>query len=206
LPPMRFMYLERLRSAAADLRDRPSRRGLERRLAAATHMALTDELTGLPNRRALDAELDRELERARRHDSPLCVAIVDLDHFKEVNDERGHAAADVLLKEVASRWRGTLRITDFLARSALIARYGGEEFVVLLPDCDEHEAFAVADRLRVAMPAPHTCSVGIARWDAFEAPSELIARADRALYHAKHTGRDRTVYSADHAQHPMEAP
>jgi diguanylate cyclase (GGDEF)-like protein len=159
-------------------------------------MALTDELTGLPNRRALDAELARELERARRHESPLCVAIVDLDHFKAVNDERGHPAADILLKEIAARWRNALRVTDFLARSAVIARYGGEEFVVVLPDCEALDAFRVADRLRDAMPPEQTCSVGIARWELSESSGDLLSRADRALYHAKRTGRDRAVYSA----------
>ncbi|MDX6699504.1 MAG: hypothetical protein QOE65_2901 [Solirubrobacteraceae bacterium] len=203
---MRSSYLNRVKIAASDLRARPTRKGLETRLATVTRLALTDELTGLPNRRALDAELDRELERASRHDSPMCVVIVDLDHFKAVNDERGHPAADVLLKEVTARWRTELRVTDFLARSALIARYGGEEFVVLLPECDEHEALHVADRLRGAMPAPHTCSAGIARWDGFESPREVLARADRALYRAKHDGRDRTVYSAAQANSQQETP
>jgi len=202
---MASAYLHRLRSAVPGLRDRPSRKRLKTSLATATRMALTDVLTGLPNRRALDTELVRELERARRHDSPMCVMIVDLDHFKAVNDERGHPAADLLLKEIAASWRDELRVTDFLARSALLARYGGEEFVVLLPDCDQHDAVAVADRMRAAMPAPQTCSAGIARWDTFEVPGELLARADRALYHAKHTGRDRVVFSTGRARDRMEA-
>jgi diguanylate cyclase (GGDEF)-like protein len=193
---MRSSHFQRLRSAMSEMRSRPSRKRLEMRLALATRLALTDELTGLPNRRALEAELVRETERARRHDSPMCVAIVDLDHFKAVNDERGHPAADVLLKEIAARWRNALRITDFLARDALIARYGGEEFVVVLPDCDERDAFRVADRLRDVMPGAHTCSVGVARWESSESLGELLTRADWALYRAKRTGRDRVVYSA----------
>jgi diguanylate cyclase (GGDEF)-like protein len=200
------MHLERLRSAVSDLRSRPSRKGLEARLEQATRMALTDGLTGLPNRRALEAELVREIERARRHDSPMCVAILDLDHFKAVNDERGHLAADVMLKEIAARWRTALRVTDFLARGALIARYGGEEFVLVLPDCDEHDAIRVADRLRDAMPGDQTCSVGVARWGASESLRDLLTRADRALYRAKRSGRDRVVYSAEAISAPETTP
>jgi diguanylate cyclase (GGDEF)-like protein len=187
------------------LRDRPSRKHLEARLAVATQLALTDDLTGLPNRRALDGELARELERARRHGSPLCVAIVDLDHFKAVNDGQGHQAADIVLEEVAAAWRKELRITDFVARSALIARYGGEEFVVLLPDCDEPDAARIAERLRGAMPRELTCSAGVARWDGLEPDSELLARADQALYHAKKTGRDRVVCAGDDPRRTVEA-
>jgi len=164
-----------------------------RRLAAMRSVALTDELTGLPNRRALDTELPREVARADRHHRPLCVVLMDIDHFKVFNDARGHPRGDILLKELAAVWRGQLRLTDFVARSMVIGRYGGDEFVAILPDCDREGAHAVVDRLLALVPAEQTCSAGIAEWDGSETAAELLDRADTALYEAKRTGRDRAV-------------
>jgi diguanylate cyclase (GGDEF)-like protein len=152
-------------------------------------MARTDDLTGVANRRAWDQELRRELDRAVRSGLDLCVALIDLDHFKAFNDEHGHQAGDRLLKAAAASWQGVLRKTD------LLARYGGEEFVVLLPDCGLDDAMLIAERLRTAQPEG-TCSVGVAAWDFRESTTELIARADRALYAAKEGGRNRCC--ADH--------
>ncbi|MDX6643923.1 MAG: hypothetical protein QOD76_1885, partial [Solirubrobacteraceae bacterium] len=147
-------------------------------LARLEAVARTDDLTGLANRRAWEEELPRELARAKRDDRPLCVAMVDLDRFKEFNDEHGHQAGDRLLKQLASVWREELRPTDVLAR------YGGEEFVLLLPNCPLEEAREVIDRLRSTIPAEETCSAGIATWDGRESPEALVRRADTALYAA----------------------
>jgi diguanylate cyclase (GGDEF)-like protein len=147
-------------------------------------LARTDGLTGVANRRAWDDELPRELARAARSGQQLCVALLDLDHFKAYNDRHGHQAGDRLLKAAAAAWQGRLRKTD------LLARYGGDEFAVLLPDCGLPNAMEIAERLRTAQPEI-TCSLGVAAWDGREDVSELVARADRALYAAKAAGRDR---------------
>jgi diguanylate cyclase (GGDEF)-like protein len=155
-------------------------------------LARTDSLTGVANRRAWDEEFPRELARAARSGRPLCLALLDLDHFKDYNDRHGHQAGDRLLKAAAAAWQGKLRKTD------LLARHGGEEFSVLLPDCELDNAMEIAERLRTAHPNG-TCSIGVAHWDRRESPAELVARADRALYAAKEGGRNRC--HADPAGH-----
>ena len=149
-------------------------------------LARTDPLTGLPNRRTWLEELDRELQRARR-EGPLCVAMLDLDHFKEFNDEHGHVAGDKLLEELAGIWATAVRPSDTLAR------YGGEEFALLLPACDVESASEVVERLREMLPGGEHCSAGLACWDGQESPMDLIARADARLYVAKGRGRDQLV-------------
>jgi diguanylate cyclase (GGDEF)-like protein len=156
-------------------------------LARLESIARTDDLTGLPNRRAWEEEVPRELLRAEREGRPLCVAMIDLDHFKEFNDERGHQAGDRFLKQAAAAWGVELRGTDFLAR------YGGEEFALVLPNCTPEQAMEVADRLRAATPEGETCSIGIACWDGLESPPGLLGRADGALYDAKRAGRNLSV-------------
>ncbi|MFL6221954.1 MAG: diguanylate cyclase [Actinomycetes bacterium] len=149
-------------------------------------LARTDPLTGVPNRRVWEEELPRELERARRMGTGLCLAMIDLDNFKDYNDRHGHQAGDLALKGAASAWRAEVRSTD------LLARYGGEEFVLLLPACALDDAVRIVERLRLVTPLV-TCSVGLACWDFQEAGSELVERADRALYVAKAEGRNRHV-------------
>ena len=168
------------------------REALELRLA---HMARTDVLTGAPNRRAWEDELARELGRAERTGAPLCVALLDLDHFKDFNDLHGHQAGDELLKAVALAWRARLRAAD------LIARYGGEEFAVILTDTSLMRARGVVERLRASVPREETVSSGIAEWDRSESGEGLVARADLALYEAKRTGRDKAV-AVTAARHP----
>jgi diguanylate cyclase (GGDEF)-like protein len=155
------------------------------------HTARTDALTGLPNRRAWDEELEREILHAARTETPLCMALLDLDYFKQFNDLNGHPAGDSYLKEVASLWRSRLRSAD------LIARYGGEEFAVLLTATDALQAEKVIETLRECVPLEETVSAGVAQWDGVESGPELFARADRALYEAKRAGRDRTVQARD---------
>lgn len=150
-------------------------------------MARTDDLTGLPNRRAWDLELQRELSRSKRDRTPLAVAMLDLDRFKDFNDRHGHQAGDRLLKEAGGVWREVLRDTD------LLARYGGEEFVVALPRCAPDVAEQLVERLRSETPQGESCSAGLASWDGRETADQLIGRADAALYQAKQAGRDRTV-------------
>jgi diguanylate cyclase (GGDEF)-like protein len=149
--------------------------------------ARTDELTGLPNRRAWHEQLPRELSRAARAASPLAVAMLDLDHFKRYNDTRGHQAGDRLLKEVSGAWNGELRPTD------LLARYGGEEFALALPECAPEEALVIVERLRGRTPDGQTCSAGIVTWDGSETAAELLGRADQALYQAKRAGRNQSI-------------
>jgi diguanylate cyclase (GGDEF)-like protein/PAS domain S-box-containing protein len=150
-------------------------------------LSLTDELTGLPNRRGWNEALERELARARRYDEPLCVALIDLDRFKAFNDAHGHPAGDALLREAAQEWKGLLRLSD------LLARYGGEEFGLVFPAWPIEQALAVVDRIRAATPGGLTASAGLAAWRTDESQEQLIDRADRALYEAKRSGRDRTV-------------
>ena len=159
----------------------------ERLQAQLGAMARTDALTGLPNRRAWDEALDRELAMANRSSSPVCVAVLDLDHFKEFNDLNGHPAGDTHLKEAAAVWGARLRSTD------LIARHGGEEFAVLLTATGARQAQELIESLRACVPSEETVSAGIAEWDGVESAGELLIRADRALYQAKRNGRNRTI-------------
>ncbi|MCW3038137.1 MAG: putative signaling protein [Solirubrobacterales bacterium] len=142
-----------------------------------------DHLTGLPNRRAWDERLQEEIGRARRDERPLMIAMIDIDHFKRVNDQHGHAVGDRLLKQAALSWQRALRPTDVLSR------YGGEEFALALPGCFPIEARAVVRRLMAATPSGHTCSVGITQWDGAESPDQVLGRADQAMYAAKTAGR-----------------
>lgn len=161
------------------------------RLSAAAH---TDALTGLPNRRALDDLLPRELERASATGSSLCLAVLDLDRFKAYNDSFGHPAGDAMLQEAGKRWPEALRAGDTLVR------FGGEEFVVLLPGCLLPDAWHLLERLRLDTPLGQTCSIGVAGWDGAETGPELVARADRAMYAAKNSGRDRVLVAEDPGQ------
>jgi diguanylate cyclase (GGDEF)-like protein len=153
-----------------------------------TH-AETDSLTGLFNRRSWNAIALHAFTAARDSGEPLAVALIDLDRFKQFNDEQGHQAGDQLLRAAATAWRSELRHHDTLAR------YGGEEFIVLLPNCHANQAAHVLDRLRQATPSPQTCSVGIADTTQATTLTDLIEIADRALYHAKAQGRNTVVVS-----------
>jgi diguanylate cyclase (GGDEF)-like protein len=162
-------------------------RQAERQARTVSALSRTDELTGLPNRRAWNDELPRVLERARSGTAPVVVAMIDLDHFKHYNDTYGHPAGDRLLSVAAAVWSAELRKGDVLAR------YGGEEFIVLLPGSNAGQATAVLERLRAATPEGQTFSAGLASWDGVETSESIIARADTALYAAKAAGRDRIL-------------
>jgi diguanylate cyclase (GGDEF)-like protein/PAS domain S-box-containing protein len=156
-------------------------------IAEKEQMARSDALTGLPNRRALDDQLPREMARALRSGSPLCLAIIDIDHFKAYNDANGHLAGDAVLRKCAGAWDSELRGEDMLLR------YGGEEFLVVLPECDAADAEETVERLRAATPDEQTCSAGLALWRPGESVDDLVGRADKALYEAKESGRDRLL-------------
>ncbi|GIE74494.1 hypothetical protein Aph02nite_04440 [Actinoplanes philippinensis] len=160
-------------------------RHVERQARQVRELARSDELTGLPNRRAWNDELPRALERARRNSEPVAVAILDLDHFKRYNDTFGHPAGDQLLKAASAAWHATLRDVD------VIARFGGEEFVVLLPAAGVGDARRAMARALAATPLGQTFSAGLAVWDGVETSDELLKRADAALYEAKAAGRNR---------------
>ena len=135
----------------------------------------------------MEDRLEAALRAAAASGTPLAVALLDLDRFKDLNDAFGHAAGDRLLRELAARWSNAVRGRDVLAR------LGGDEFGLLLPDCDEQGALTLVERLRADMPSEHTCSAGIAAWRPGETDEALLARADDALYAAKAAGRNRAT-------------
>jgi len=154
--------------------------------------ALTDDLTGLLNRRALIETLAREIVRARRLDGKLSVAFADLDRFKLVNDRHGHAVGDIVLREAGAALSSGLRPYD------AVARYGGDEFVLVLPQAGVWESYAVAERLRESIAhrsfagsVPLTVSVGVAGLANDMDADGLLSAADAALYRAKRGGRNR---------------
>ena len=171
---------------------------LERRRAEFERLSLLDALTGVGNRRHFNERGLAEIARSRRDGAPLGVAILDIDHFKQVNDRFGHAIGDTVLREIAEATRSLLRPSDF------IARLGGEEFALLIPGADLKDLFALAERIRgdiehrsiptEAGVVSVTVSFGLALLTANDASIEaVVSRADAGLYQAKHDGRNRTV-------------
>ncbi len=173
-------------------------------------LSITDPLTGVPNRRHLFAQLEAELHRAQRYSTPMSVVMIDIDHFKHLNDTAGHRAGDEVLRQVCQVLRKNLRKVDTLAR------YGGEEFAVLLPQVGRAEAFEVAEKLRRAVceagmehgkvqPAGAvTISVGVATLpDDATSQVRLIDCADSALYASKRSGRNKvSAFSSGMETHP----
>lgn len=164
--------------------------------------SLTDELTGLLNRRAFDNRLAEEIARASRYGTSLSLLVLDLDRFKEVNDEMGHAAGDALLRAVGVLLGAELRATD------VAARYGGDEFALVLPELNKTGAWAVAEKIRAGLSSltvdsgtgervSTTCSVGVATFgESFTDADALVRGADAALYAAKSAGRNRVELAA----------
>jgi two-component system cell cycle response regulator len=162
-------------------------------------LAHTDPLTQVLNRRALTERLTREMERSLRYDTCVALLMIDIDHFKRVNDTHGHLVGDDVLRDVAALLNVTVRGTD------MVARYGGEEFLVVLPETDDEGAAAFAERIRERIEQHPltgrandcelrvTASIGVATFPAarIESVEDLFARADAALYRAKADGRNR---------------
>ena len=181
----------RVRSAARVSRLQET---LRRRNEELERISRSDALTGLPNRRDIDDHLAVMLAAGRRHGDTLGVAMIDIDHFKRINDTHGHAAGDAVLQEVASRLRVAARQED------LVGRWGGEEFVVLLPRCDAAKVFDVSDRIRrtvaatpVGLPEGGSIDVTVSIGCTPGLDDDVVERADAALYTAKEEGRNRTV-------------
>lgn len=162
-----------------------------------------DGLTRVYNRRSFDERLVEELKRHQRHNLDLALLMVDLDHFKNINDDYGHLAGDMVLERIARIFESTLRSTDF------IARYGGEEFVLLLPHTNESQAHMLAERVRSRIEGAEmeyggtefkvTASIGVSsmRPGALESEDSILHKADKALYAAKNRGRNRVVVSEE---------
>ena len=157
-------------------------------------MSQIDALTGLNNRAAYDRDIERELGLVERHKRPLSLMILDIDYFKKVNDEYGHAAGDKVIQAVGNILKEVTRTSD------VVFRYGGEEFAILLSDVDSLTAMDVAERIRLSVRGllvdfdskliNITISVGMASYIAGEGSESLFKRTDKALYRAKHMGRD----------------
>jgi diguanylate cyclase (GGDEF)-like protein len=150
-------------------------------------LAATDHLTALPNRRAWTQRMETAMELAGLRGQPLAIALLDLDGLKEVNDTRGHAAGDDLLRDMATIWTAELEEGDYLAR------LGGDEFALALPGRTLDDAMTVVDRLRRAARPVGRSSAGVAGYEHGEHRSVLLARADAALYTAKDQGGDESV-------------
>jgi len=167
------------------------------------HLGMTDPLTGAYNRRYFDQRLHEEAERARRSGQALCCMVLDVDHFKQINDVYGHAAGDAVLREMTQHIKAQLRTSD------VMARYGGEEFAVLLTQTDIEAAHVIAERIRQTVARTRfvvadgtdlavTVSMGVATLDADlqgASAATLVAAADTAMYRAKNGGRNRVCVS-----------
>jgi two-component system cell cycle response regulator len=158
-------------------------------------LTIYDGLTRVHNRRYFDEFLDRELARANRHARPLCLALLDIDHFKKLNDEHGHLVGDEVLRELAQR------VQTLVRREELLARYGGEEFGLVIPEVGLEKAVAFCERVREAVSGTPftaygkelavTISLGVAELDDGDTREDIVRTADQALYEAKRAGRNR---------------
>ena len=184
---------------------------VSRLLLELQHRSRHDGLTGLLNRRAMEEALQAQIQRSRRTGETFTVLMLDLDHFKSINDRFGHAAGDRALKHAAAVLKTGVREVDQLAR------FGGEEFLALLPGATLEAARPLAERLRGCLGAepiafdavevPISASIGIAQWaDPQEDASRLLVRADAALYQAKLQGRNRVVEARSVLLWPQASP
>ncbi|MDZ4201810.1 MAG: diguanylate cyclase [Gallionella sp.] len=189
---------EELLSTRKQVQESEARiRELEQELSQVSELVREDQLTGALNRRGMDAAFEHEATRCDRSQSPLCVALLDIDNFKRLNDTLGHHAGDKALIHLCEVIKEALRPSDS------VARYGGEEFVILLPDVSIEEAAATVERLQRELTKKFflhenervlvTFSAGVAQRQAQEPQEDVIGRADKAMYQAKHTGKNRVI-------------
>ncbi len=189
---------DELRSTQAKVQESEARiRELEQELEATSDLVRHDQLTGVLNRRGLEEIFDKEVARATRHDTVLCVALLDIDNFKKLNDSMGHAVGDEALIHLATVCRETLRPQD------TVARYGGEEFIILLPETPLDDAVVALTRLQRELTRKFflhanekvliTFSAGVTQMQSTDDQSAVIKRADGAMYQAKQTGKNRVV-------------
>ncbi|MEJ5169775.1 MAG: GGDEF domain-containing protein, partial [Fimbriimonadales bacterium] len=190
--------METIRRIADELAEEKAK--LEEANARLEQLALTDGLTGLPNHRHFQEELERSCKRAERDGQPVSLLMLDVDFFKQFNDTFGHPAGDQVLRRVASIIAGAVRGSD------VAARYGGEEFAVILPNTDEAAALEVGERIRAAVEGAEwpqrqvTVSIGASTQPVGRpSPKRAIAEADEALYRSKKAGRNRVT----HFSHPV---
>lgn len=212
-PPQPSEELEKLRAEVSRLSEELARRTLERTqlqqtISELTELSLRDPLTALFNRRGFSERLIEELSRARRYGAPLSLMMVDIDHFKSINDQYGHAIGDVAIGHVARLLVRDRRVSD------IVARYGGEEFVLLLPHTPLEGALTLAERLRYQIEqSPYrsgrgedrlTISLGVGTYHpSMREPSDLVEAADRALYRSKQGGRNRVTAVASPADQEL---
>ena len=165
--------------------------------ATLIELSETDKLTGLKNRRYFQEKLEEQLSNNEKSASPFSLFILDIDHFKKVNDTFGHQVGDEVLAQLAQLLKNQARSLD------IVARYGGEEFVVILPETDQNEAKAIAEQLRQAVEQAKwqtgriTVSVGIATAIKTDNETTILQRADKALYASKENGRNHVTHSID---------
>ncbi|MNP25795.1 Response regulator PleD [compost metagenome] len=160
-------------------------------------LSVTDKLTGLKNRRYFQEKIEDQIILYRKVDKPFSVILLDIDHFKKVNDTWGHQTGDDVLERLAKILQAYSRKGD------IVARYGGEEFVLILPDMDIDEAKAIAERLRTAVAGSIwntgsiTISIGIATFTPTDSNATILKKADQALYASKENGRNRITHFVD---------
>lgn len=196
--------LERLNSTVIELNEElgqlqrdlvKANRELKRNEKKITQLMLTDQLTDIPNRRHFDKRIAEEIERAKRYQNVLCLAMGDIDKFKSVNDTYGHDVGDEVIRRFASTLDENKRGSDF------VARIGGEEFVLILPETPLEQAQLVLDRIRIffseqcyeQIEGNITASFGISLFEPGDDPETLIRKADKNLYKAKESGRNRVI-------------
>lgn len=189
---------DELRSTQAKVKESEARiKELENELASTSNLVRYDQLTGVLNRRGLEEMFDKEVARATRHDTLLCVGLLDIDNFKKLNDSLGHSAGDEALVHLARVCRETLRPQD------TVARYGGEEFIILLPETPLDDAANALARLQRELTRKFfmhdnekvliTFSAGVTQMKPDDDQTSVIKRADEAMYEAKKSGKNRVI-------------
>ncbi len=193
-----FLIIRNSRSCKSCRKLKEEFRILERKNLELNNLSMTDTLTGLMNRRAIEPIIHNEINRTNRYNSPVSLLILDLDHFKQVNDNYGHDFGDKVLTHVAQTIKGICRKTDS------ISRWGGEEFLVLAPDTTAANAFYLSEKIRRQIESSHvdtlddlTVSIGASSHHKGESFQDWFNRTDTALYYAKDEGRNRVIIHPD---------